>query len=100
METRYDDFIREHEKQAGYGWGKYRWYNGGTTNIWNFYELEKFKKQIADNGDKFVWAMAHSFVDGSFYFDSKGWRRSSGARLAFSRDKAAGKVKGYPKVGR
>ena len=95
----YYDFIRKHATESGYGWGKYRWYNGGTTNIWNFYNLEKFKKLIADNADKFVWAMIYSVADGAFYFGGgQEWRKSSGARLAFNRDKAAGRVKGYPQI--
>ena len=98
MKTRYSDWVREHEGVSGYGWVKYRWVHFGTTKVWHFWELEKFRKFIAEHANQFMWAMIFSAADGAFYYDGNCWRPSSGARLSFSRDKAAGKVLGLAKT--
>lgn len=94
MSTRYSDWVRAHESESGYGWVKYRLHRFGTSKFWRFWNLNKFRDFIADNSDHFMWAMTFSFADGSFYYFNGVWRPSSGARLAFFRDFANGKVDG------
>ena len=92
VSTWYGDWIKEHEAETGYGWAKYRLSRTGTTRNWLFGELRKFRAIVEQNADDFMWAMTFSIADGAFYFNEGKWRKSSGARLAFFRDKAAGKV--------
>ena len=92
MSTRYSDWVRAHESESGYCWVKYRLSSLGTIKKWRFWELERFRKFVSEHDDDFMWAMTFSPVDGAFYYVDGKWRKSSGARLAFSRDKAAGKV--------
>ena len=92
MTTRYTDWVRAHESESGYGWVKYRLHRFGTSKFWLFWNLGKFRDFVAENADQFVWAMTFSIADGAFYYSDGEWRSSSGARLAFARDKSAGKV--------
>ena len=93
-EKRYTEWIKEHRNDSGYGWVKYRLHSSGTTKVWHFWELAKFRKFIAEHAGKFMWAMIVSYTDGAFYFFDGLWRKSSGARLMFFRDKVKGKVVG------
>lgn len=97
MSTRYSDWIRENESKSGYGWVKYRLCSSGTVKTWRFWELENFRKVVAENTDNFMWAMTFSNADGAFYYRNGKWHRSSGARLAFLRDESTGKVHSYRK---